>query len=119
LWKAWNCEVTQAFVYIALHPYVDLNVDSAQFHFLEQFTVIIYDKTSHHQYVNEARQELFCQKEKSMDRLPLTQDALLQHARRAAYQAGVGAPLSRLIKVFYLQKVGRGYLRTMYGLLSG
>ena len=59
------------------------------FQLLKQFTVIIYNKTSHHQYVNEARQELFCQKEKSMGRLPPTQDALLQHARRATYQAGV------------------------------
>jgi len=59
----------EAFVYIAFHPYADLNVDSAHFQLLEQCTVI-YDKTSHHQYLNEARQELFCQKEKSMDRLP-------------------------------------------------
>ena len=35
----------------------------------------VYDKTSDLQHVNEARQEMFCQKEKSMERLPPTQDA--------------------------------------------
>jgi len=32
---------------------------------------------------------MFCQKEKSMERLPATQDALMQHTKRAVYQAGI------------------------------
>ena len=85
-----------------MHPYAELKVDSEHFQLLEHF-----DKTSdlQHvnearqemfcqkeksiQYVNEARQEMFCQKEKSMERLPPTQDALMQHTKRAAYQAGI------------------------------
>ena len=39
--------------------------------------------------VNETRKELFCQKNRPMDRIPPTQDALLQHTRRAVYQAGI------------------------------
>ena len=82
-------DITQTFTYMALHPYAELNVDNAHFQLLEHFTVIVYDKTSDLQHVNEARQEMFCQKEKSMERLPPTQDALLQHTKRAAYQAGI------------------------------
>ena len=41
--------------------------------------------------VNEARRELFCQKNRTMETIPPTQDALLQHtiAKRVAYQAGI------------------------------
>ena len=46
-------------------------------------------KTSDLQDVDEARKELFCQKGKPMERLPPTQDALLQHSKRVAYHAGI------------------------------
>jgi len=49
----------------------------------------VYDKTSELHLVNELRQELFCRKEKTMERLPPTQHSLLQYTKRAAYQAGV------------------------------
>ncbi|KAG5870817.1 hypothetical protein JTB14_023980 [Gonioctena quinquepunctata] len=35
------------------------------------------------------RKEFFCQKNPAMDKLPPTEDALLQHVRRAVYQAGI------------------------------
>ena len=90
-WEAWKCynDVTQAFTYMALHPFAALNFDTPHFQLLERFTVILYDKTSEFQFVNELRQELFCQKEKTMERLPPTQHSLLQHTKRAAYQAGI------------------------------
>ena len=90
-WEAWNCypDVTQAFTYIALHPYSRINVDTSHFQLLERFTVILYEKTSELQHVDEARKEQFCQKGKTMERLPPTQDALLQHTKRAVYQAGI------------------------------
>ena len=83
-WEAWNCyhDVTHAFTTMALLPYTKVDVDARHFQLLERFTVILYDKTSNLQHVNEARKELFCQKGKTMDRLPPTQDALLQHLKR-------------------------------------
>ncbi|KAG5874716.1 hypothetical protein JTB14_034595 [Gonioctena quinquepunctata] len=43
-----------------------------------------------HSGKKEIRKELFCQKNRAMDKLPLTEDAaLLQHIRRAVYQAGI------------------------------
>jgi len=41
--------------------------------------------------VNEAQRELFCQKNKTMDHIPPTQDSLLQHVKRVAYQSGIWA----------------------------
>ncbi|CAM1154646.1 Uncharacterised protein g11332 [Pycnogonum litorale] len=39
--------------------------------------------------VNSARMELFSQKSQAVDKIPPTQNALLQHTRRAVYQAGI------------------------------
>ena len=66
-WEAWKCfnDVTQAFTYMALHPFAALSVDTPHFQLLEHFTVIVYDMTNELQLVNELRQELFCQKEKT------------------------------------------------------
>ena len=89
--EAWNCypQVTRAFTYMALHPYTELDTYNENFKLLERFTVILYDKNCYFDSVNEARKELFCHKSKSMEKLPPTQDALLQHSKRASYQAGV------------------------------
>ena len=38
--------------------------------------------------INEARQLLFSQGTKTLDNIPPTEDALLQHVKQAAYQAG-------------------------------
>ena len=89
-WEAWKSydAVTSAFSSIALHPFTEVNVPE-RFQLLEQFTVILYDKTNNLQSVDEATRVFFCQKGKTMERLPPTQNALLQHSKRVAYQAGI------------------------------
>jgi len=90
-WQAWNIfeEVTEAFLYLAQHPYEQLDVTSDCFRTIERFTVVLYDRNSDSSYVNETRKELFCQNGRAMEAIPPTQDALLQHCRRAIYQAGL------------------------------
>ncbi|KAG0715090.1 hypothetical protein GWK47_012744 [Chionoecetes opilio] len=57
-------------------------------------TLIIYNKTSNLDSVNEARRELFSQKNRPNGKIPPTQEALLQHTLRAVYQAGnLGKPV--------------------------
>lgn len=73
------------------HPFTPLDEDSEQFQLLERFTIVVYDKTSSLEAVNECRRALFSQKGKSMDTIPPARSALLQHARRAVYKAGVWA----------------------------
>ena len=71
------------------HPHAPLTVETQHFQILERFSVILYDKTSSQESVNEARRELFCQKNRKMETIPPTQVALLQHTKRVAYQAGI------------------------------
>ena len=52
-------------------------------------TVILYDKTIPLKFVKDPKREVFCHKNRAMDKLPPTNDALLQHVRRAVYQAGI------------------------------
>ena len=90
-WQAWQVyeDVTETFRYLASHPFEYLSTDSAHFQKIERFTVILYDKTSPLSSVNEARKDLFCHKSRSIDRIPPTQNVLLQHSQRAVYQAGI------------------------------
>ena len=47
----------------------------------------MYDRTSDHESVNDAaRKQLFTQKSRSLENLPLIQAALVQHIKRASYQ---------------------------------
>ena len=55
---------------------------------IERFVVLLYNRTSSQTTVNEARQELFSKGNRTIENIPPTQAALLQHTRRAVYQAG-------------------------------
>ena len=66
-----------------------MNAESGHFGNIERLIVILYDKTSPLSSVNETRKELFCHKNRSMDRIPPTQNALLQHTQWAVYQAEI------------------------------
>ena len=54
---------------------------------IERFTVLIYDKTIKEETVNEARKQLLTKKNRSIENIPPTKAALLQHLKRSAYQA--------------------------------
>ncbi len=90
-WETWKaCDgvtnVTAAFCALAATPtpsIIDDYMDE-----LERFVVLLYDRTSSYGHVNEARKHLFTQNGRSIDALPPTREALKQHIRRAAYQAG-------------------------------
>jgi hypothetical protein len=86
VWDIWMAFpiVTSAFCILASNP---SNVED-QLHLLERFVVLLYDRTSNEEKVNEARKKLFSQKGRPMDGLPPTQAALIEHTKRAAYQAG-------------------------------
>ena len=60
-----------SFTFMALHPFTEVDADAQHFQLLQHFTVVLYDKTSDLQGVDEA------QKGKTMERLPPIQDALI------------------------------------------
>ncbi len=54
----------------------------------EQFVTLMYDHTSTCKSTNDARKDLFTRKGRAIDAILPTADALLQHVKRSAYQAG-------------------------------
>ena len=56
---------------------------------LEQFVVLMYDRTSESVVVNDDRKQLFAQKSRNLENLPPTQAALKQHIKRTCYQANL------------------------------
>ncbi len=78
--------ITPALCTLASTP--DPSSVNDQLELLERFVILLYDRTSTEVEVNEARKQLFSQKGRAMDGLPPTQAALVEHTKRAAYQAG-------------------------------
>ena len=58
---------------------------------MERYTFVIYDKTSYSDSINEARRELFCQMNKTMEQIQPTEESQLQQSKRVAYQSGIWA----------------------------
>ena len=78
-------EVTDTLVYLASRPFEPLDSNCENFRKI----VLVYDKTSTSLSINQTRRELFCLKNVTMERMPPTQNALLQHTKRAVYQASI------------------------------
>ena len=55
---------------------------------LERFVVLLYKRMSTLQNVNEARKRLFAFGNGQLENIPPTSSALLQHVKRAVFQAG-------------------------------
>ena len=55
---------------------------------LETYVVLLYDRTCTETTVNSARKHIFTTKVRSIDSIPPTGAALLQHTTRAIYQGG-------------------------------
>ena len=55
---------------------------------IEEFVVLMYDRSSSYKDVNEARLDLFARKQRAYDCIPPTRAALREHCKRAALQAG-------------------------------
>ena len=86
-WQAWNVfeEATEVFRKLGNLPET-ISDDDIQI--LEQFVVILYDRSSAVKNVNEARLDLFAHRQKSYEMIPPTGSALIEHTKRAVYQAG-------------------------------
>ena len=86
-WDTWSVcpEVTSAFIEITDAP-SQLSDDCTNK--IERFVTLLYDRGSELRSVDEARQQLFCKKSRSLDRIPPSSSALRQHLLRAAYQGG-------------------------------
>ena len=87
-WQTWSVcdQVSSTFTKLSQYPPV---VEPDDLKKLERFVVMLYDRSSVTTSVNDARMELFARKQKPYDAIPPTSDALKEHVKRAAYQAGI------------------------------
>ena len=86
-WLTWDAytEVSDVF---AKHSQYPLTVDDEDLQILGKFVVIMYDRSSTAEGVDDARLDMFVRKQRPYEAIPPTRGALLQHTKRAAYQAG-------------------------------
>ena len=83
-WKLYP-DATDAFLALSCCP---AEVSEPCMERLERFVILMYDRTSDKTDINQAREQLFAQKGRPLESIPPTRAALVQHTRRAAYQAG-------------------------------
>lgn len=85
-WEVWNSftDIAQTFVKLSSEP-ADVQPFLPD---IQMFVVLMYDRSSSKMTVNALRQHLFTKKSRSMEALPPTEAALLQHVKRAAFQSG-------------------------------
>ena len=90
-WQAWKTytDITETFVFLASNLFEILLDESIHFRRIQRFTIVLYDKTSCLNFVDEARKDLFCHKNLVMDKIPPTKNALLHHSKCAIFQAGI------------------------------
>ena len=88
-WATWQVfdEATPVFArYSKTYHSFDPHEDSVWV--IERFTCLLYDRASTVEDVNNCWQKFFTNRGQSVDDIPPTRDALVQHIRRAIYQAG-------------------------------
>ena len=87
-WLTWNIcdEVSETFINLSQHP---TSISDLDLHRLERFVVLMYDRSSAATNMDEARLDLFARKQRPYNSIPPTQASLREHAKRAAYQAGI------------------------------
>ena len=86
-WQTWNIcpEASTVFSKMSNYP---LTVEDCDLEILEKYVILMYDKSSTAATVDEARLDMFARKQRPYEAIPPTKAALLQHTKRAAYQAG-------------------------------
>ena len=85
-WQTWNIfpEVTPVFQKLNTYPVV---LEEKDFDAIQKFVVMLYDKNSREENVDDCRLDLFARKQRAFDSIPPTKAALLEHCKRAIYQA--------------------------------
>ena len=78
-------EITPVFIALSSAPH---EIRDDWLPLIERFVVLLYDRTSRATTVNQARKEMFTRKGRKFNAIPPTRDAVVQHVKRTAFQAG-------------------------------
>ena len=82
-------DALETFSSICMNPFQPFTMTSTEFKVIQRFVVLMYSKASEFTMANEARKEMFFQKNSNLDVIPPTENALFHHCQRAIYQTGV------------------------------
>ena len=85
-WETWKAfpEVTESFKILSNCP---SRITENDLTLIERFVILMYDRSLLNTDINSARRQLFTKKQRPVDGLPPTRDALMQHTFRATYQS--------------------------------
>ena len=88
-WQTWKGlpAITPVFEHLSQNPFEEIEQASTKFKKLQKFVVHMYSKNVEASTVNEGRKLIFANN-KNMEKIPPTEDALLQHIKRAIHQTG-------------------------------
>lgn len=86
-WQAWNVFENATEVFHCLSSPCD-NLTQSEIGVLEEFVVIMYDRSSITNKVNDARLDLFARKQHPYNGIPPSRAALVEHIKRSVLQAG-------------------------------
>ena len=86
-WQTWDVcnEASGVFSKLSKYPPV---VDDEDLKTLEKFVVMMYDRSSTDEGVDDARLDMFARRQRPYEAIPPTRSVLNQHEMHAAYQAG-------------------------------
>ena len=86
-WETWKVfpDITNTFMSLANKPLELQDIDSNA---IEKFVCLLYSRTTDLYKVNKWHRLLFKKNSRTVDCIPPTKDALIQHTKRALYQAG-------------------------------
>ena len=86
-WEIWKMleDLTPALLLATSDP---SNINDGVVATMEQFTILLYDRTSNLKSIDEALLDIFKKKGGAMDAIPSTIAALVQHIKRALHQGG-------------------------------
>ena len=86
-WQAWNVFENATEVFHCLSSPCD-NLTQSEIGVLEEFAVIMYDRSSSTNKVNDASLDLFAHKQHPYNGIPQSKAALVEHIKRSVLQAG-------------------------------
>lgn len=84
VWKSFE-EITPVFAALSSRP---TTISEECMKVVESYVILLYDRTCTESSVDSARKYMFAAKARSIDAIPPTQAALLQHTKRAILQGG-------------------------------
>jgi len=86
-WNGWKKMPTMTEVFIRLSE--EFNLTCEDFAEIEHFTVLLHDTASTTTEVNECRRMLFTKRNRNVETIPPTSEALRQHVKRSILQANI------------------------------